>query len=171
MGKKVEVTAVVPFGDHEDTVGSACRRIGSYLASCELSYELIAVEENSCDSSRFVLSVLASSMPQLRVTSAKPGRRLSVAAKMATGRVLWYLSHSAALESELSDFWPAYEVLAADKADVTTGDSFSLFRRVAAKDLLTGTNRWNAKGFERRLRSSGLRVRTLEVDAGLKNLG
>ena len=76
MLQPVDVSVVLPFGDDEDVIGTAVRRVASHLREHGLSFELIAVDEDSGDNSHAVLALLRSDFGELRIShAAGRGRR------------------------------------------------------------------------------------------------
>lgn len=86
---RFDVSVILPFGDDEETVGIAVKRVAEHLRSLDLAFELIAVDEDSGDNSHAVLALLRAEVPELRVTHAPGrGRGVDVGAARAQGTVL-----------------------------------------------------------------------------------
>lgn len=79
---RFDVSVILPFGDDEEAVGIAVRRIAQYVRALGLSFELLAVDEDSGDNSHAVLALLRAEVPEVRVTHA-PGRGRGVDAGVA----------------------------------------------------------------------------------------
>ena len=86
---RFDVSVILPFGDDEEAVGIAVRRTAEHLRSLGLSFEILAIDEDSGDNSHAVLALLRAEVPELRVTHA-PGRGkgVDVGASRAQGTLL-----------------------------------------------------------------------------------
>jgi hypothetical protein len=88
-GARFDVSVVMPFGDDEEAVGLAVRRTAEYLRQLGVSFELLAVDEDSGDNSHAVLALLRADVPELRVTHAPArGRGVDAGAARAQGTLL-----------------------------------------------------------------------------------
>lgn len=88
-GARYDVSVILPFGDDEEFVGIAVRRTAEHLRGLGLTFEIIAVDEDSADNSHAVLALLRSEVPELRVTHASArGRGIDVGAGRAQGTLL-----------------------------------------------------------------------------------
>src|SRR4051794_14918637 len=86
---RFDVSVILPFGDDEEAVGIAVRRIAEYVRALGLSFELLAVDEDSGDNSHAVLALLRADVPELRVTHASGrGRGVDSGAARAQGTLL-----------------------------------------------------------------------------------
>ncbi|HET9620870.1 MAG TPA: hypothetical protein VFP84_05875 [Kofleriaceae bacterium] len=86
---RFDVSVVLPFGDDEETVGIAVKRTAEHLRRLELSFEILAIDEDSGDNSHAVLALLRAEVPELRVTHAPGrGRGVDVGAARAQGTLL-----------------------------------------------------------------------------------
>jgi hypothetical protein len=88
-GPRFDVSVILPFGDDEEAVGIAVRRTAEHLRGLGLSFEILAIDEDSGDNSHAVLALLRAEVPELRVTHA-PGRGkgVDVGAARAQGSLL-----------------------------------------------------------------------------------
>ena len=88
-GPRFDVSVILPFGDDEEAVGIAVRRTAEHLRGLGLSFEILAIDEDSGDNSHAVLALLRAEVPELRVTHA-PGRGkgVDVGAARAQGTLL-----------------------------------------------------------------------------------
>jgi hypothetical protein len=86
---RFDVSVILPFGDDEEAVGIAVRRTAEHIRSLGLSFEILAIDEDSGDNSHAVLALLRAEVPELRVTHA-PGRGkgVDVGAARAQGTLL-----------------------------------------------------------------------------------
>ncbi len=88
-GPRFDVSVIMPFGDDEEFVGIAVRRTAEHLRSLSLSFEILAIDEDSGDNSHAVLALLRAEVPELRVTHAPGrGRGVDVGAARAQGTLL-----------------------------------------------------------------------------------
>jgi hypothetical protein len=86
---RFDVSVILPFGDDEEFVGVAVRRTAEHLRSLGLSFEILAIDEDSGDNSHAVLALLRAEVPELRVTHAPGrGRGVDVGAARAQGTLL-----------------------------------------------------------------------------------
>jgi hypothetical protein len=86
---RFDVSVILPFGDDEEFVGVAVRRTAEHLRSLGLSFEILAIDEDSGDNSHAVLALLRAEVPELRVTHAPGrGRGVDVGAVRAQGTLL-----------------------------------------------------------------------------------
>lgn len=88
-GPRFDVSVILPFGDDEEFVGIAVRRTAEHLRGLGLSFEILAIDEDSGDNSHAVLALLRGELPELRVTHASArGRGIDVGAGRAQGTLL-----------------------------------------------------------------------------------
>jgi len=88
-GARYDVSVILPFGDDEELVGIAIRRTAEHLRGLQLSFEILAVDEDSADNSHAVLALLRGEVPELRVTHASArGRGIDTGAGRAQGTLL-----------------------------------------------------------------------------------
>jgi glycosyltransferase involved in cell wall biosynthesis len=86
---RYDVSVILPFGDDEEAVGIAVRRTAEHLRGLGLTFEILAIDEDSRDNSHAVLALLRAEVPELRVTHASgPGRGVDVGASRAQGALL-----------------------------------------------------------------------------------
>src|SRR5215510_10429544 len=86
---RYDVSVILPFGDDEEAVGIAVKRTAEYLRGLGLSFEILAIDEDSGDNSHAVLALLRAEVPELRVTHAPGrGRGVDVGAGRAQGTLL-----------------------------------------------------------------------------------
>ena len=96
----LDVSVVMPFGDDEDHIGTACQRLARHLEELGLTFEILAVDEDSGDNCHAILGLLRGGLPELRILSGvAPGRGFAAGAAAARGRVLWLIEPSSALRS------------------------------------------------------------------------
>ncbi len=86
---RFDVSVILPFGDDEESVGIAVKRTAEHLRSLGVSFEILAIDEDSGDNSHAVLALLRAEVPELRVTHASGrGRGVDVGASRAQGTLL-----------------------------------------------------------------------------------
>jgi len=88
-GPRFDISVILPFGDDEEFVGIAVRRTAEHLRGLGLSFEILAIDEDSGDNSHAVLALLRGEVPELRVTHASArGRGIDVGAGRAQGTLI-----------------------------------------------------------------------------------
>src|ERR1041384_3693362 len=86
---RFDVSVILPFGDDEEAVGIAVKRTAHSLRSLGVSFEILAIDEDSGDNSHAVLALLRAQVPELRVTHAPGrGRGVDIGAGRAQGTLL-----------------------------------------------------------------------------------
>jgi hypothetical protein len=86
---RFDVSVILPFGDDEEEVGIAVKRTAEHLRSLAVSFEILAIDEDSGDNSHAVLALLRAQVPELRVTNAPGrGRGVDIGAGRAQGTLL-----------------------------------------------------------------------------------
>ncbi len=166
----LDVSVVLTFTDDEEIIGNAVRRVAEHLRSSGLTFEIVAVDEDSGDNSHAVLALVRSDVPELRVIGA-PGRDrgFAVGARQARARVLWLIDAEQAT-SPLAPFGRAYRIVARGQADAAVVSSrFAVCYRgrcVDAIEPLRGRGDQFHKRLERRLRAQRLEVAVQNVSAG-----
>jgi hypothetical protein len=86
---RFDVSVILPFGDDEEAVGIAVKRTAEHLRGLGVSFEILAIDEDSGDNSHAVLALLRAEVPELRVTHAPGrGRGVDVGAGRAQGTLL-----------------------------------------------------------------------------------
>jgi hypothetical protein len=86
---RFDVSVILPFGDDEEALGIAVKRTAEHLRGLGLSFEILAIDEDSGDNSHAVLALLRAEVPELRVTHAPGrGRGVDVGALRAQGTLL-----------------------------------------------------------------------------------
>ncbi len=161
--KQYDVSVIVPFRDHEEIIGTVIRKLSKYLREQELSFEIVAVDDDSCDNSQAVLALVRADHPELKVLHA-PSRGLGFerGTREARGDIVWLIKPDAANHS-LAAFERAYErVTSGDCDSVRLDRQFTVARRnrsLAAIDGLRGLRagfpRLLARARSRRERDTG----------------
>jgi hypothetical protein len=137
MQQPLEVSVVLPFADDEDVIGTAVRRVANHLREYGVSFEIIAVDEDSGDNSHAVLALLRKDLAELRIASAPGrGRGFAKGAQRARGHVLWLVEPRAAL-APLAPFGRAYRRVCRGEHDlVVAGARFALCHRTHCLSVL-----------------------------------
>jgi len=159
---RFDVSVILPFGDDEEAVGIAVRRTAEHIRSLGLSFEILAIDEDSGDNSHAVLALLRAEVPELRVTHA-PGRGkgVDVGAARAQGTLLIVATPDVASAS-LDGVGEACRRLIAGEGDAEVALArFTVAHRVRALVAFRGA-RLIGPAMHRRL-AKRLQVRNLSV--------
>src|SRR3954469_4656428 len=159
---RFDVSVILPFGDDEEAVGIAVARTATYLRALGLSFEVLAIDEDSGDNSHAVLALLRSEVPELRVTHAPGrGRGVDVGASRAQGTLLLVTTPDVASAS-LDGAGEACRRLLAGEADAEVAiTKYTVAHRVRALVAFRGA-RLLGPAMHRRL-AKRLQVRNLAV--------
>jgi hypothetical protein len=162
----LELSAVIPFSDDEDVIGTAVRRTAAHLRELGLSFEILAIDEGCRDNSHAVLGLLRADIPELRIGATQlRGRGVVAGASQARGRVLWLLDPQAAL-APMAPLGRAYRRVARNELDVVVVDQrFAVSHRTRAMSAVEGLRTGNGlhRRLVRRSRARKLRVETYSV--------
>jgi hypothetical protein len=136
---RFDVSVILPFGDDEEAVGIAVKRTAEHLRSLGVSFEVLAIDEDSRDNSHAVLALLRAQVPELRVTHAPgPGRGVDVGAGRAQGTLLLVATPDVASASLDGAGDACRRLLAGDgDAEVALG-RFSVAHRIRAMAAFRG---------------------------------
>jgi hypothetical protein len=159
---RFDVSVILPFGDDEEAVGIAVRHTAEHLRGLALSFEILAIDEDSGDNSHAVLALLRAEVPELRVTHAPGrGRGVDVGASRAQGSLLLVATPDVASAS-LDGAGDACRRLLAgdDDAEVALG-RYTVAHRVRAFSAFRGA-RLVGVAMHRRL-AKRLQVQNLSV--------
>jgi intracellular sulfur oxidation DsrE/DsrF family protein len=89
----IEISVVVAVGSDEEKVGHQIRSVASHLRRLGKSFEIVVVNDGSGDNSLSIATLLASSIPELRVLSRNvAGRAFLRGTSEARGAVVVLLS-------------------------------------------------------------------------------
>lgn len=147
----VDVSVVMPFGDDEDVIGTACQRLARHLDELGLSHEILAIDEDSGDNCHAILGLVRGDLPQLRIISdVAAGRGFAAGAAIARGRILWLIEPAAAMRS-LAAYGRAHNRVTRGELDLAVvRGCFAVAKRAR---LLTALDGAPGRGslFERRL--------------------
>jgi hypothetical protein len=159
---RFDVSVILPFGDDEEAVGIAVRRTAEHLRGLALSFEILAIDEDSGDNSHAVLALLRAEIPELRVTHASGrGRGVDVGAARAQGALLLVSTPDVASAS-LDGAGDACRRLLAGEGDAEVALArFTIAHRIRALPAFRGARLLGA-AMHRRL-AKRLQVRNLSV--------
>jgi hypothetical protein len=159
---RLHVSVILPFGDDEEFVGIAVRRTAEHLRGLGLSFEILAIDEDSGDNSHAVLALLRAEVPELRVTHAPGrGRGVDVGASRAQGTLI-VVSTPDVASASLDGIGDACRRLLAGEGDAEVAlGRYSVAHRVRALVAFRGA-RLVGVAMHRRL-AKRLQVRNLTV--------
>ncbi len=162
MSARYEISVIVPFGDDEDSIGTAVQRLAEHLRPLAMPFEILAVDEDSGDNSHAVLALMRAQVPELRVVHAPGrGRGADAGAGRAQGRMLWIIDPDIAMGS-LAPATAAFAQVGAGQVDaVIVHDHYVIANRLRALPALAGLrgNRdARRKRLARRMAARGLRL-------------
>ncbi len=161
-----DVSVIIPFTDAEERVGAAGRRVAEHLRALGLSFEILAVDENSGDNSVPLLALMRTSIPELRLLAAAPGEGFAAGGRVARGRALWLLDVERA-DAPLASFTWAYGRVRDGAADaVVVPSRWVVCRRTRVwrtLEAVRGRGATHERRFLRRARLGRLRVETPPV--------
>ena len=157
-----DVSVIVPFRDDEDLIGTVVNRLATHLRSLHVTFEILAIDEDSGDNSHAVLALLRTHFPELRVNQALgPGRGFDAGIRRAQGRTLWLIQPTQAM-APLSPFTRALGQVARGQLDaVIVRQRFVVAHRLRTLDLfdgLKGAGLPFQRRFARRATVAGLRI-------------
>jgi len=148
---RFDVSVILPFGDDEEAVGIAVKRTAEHLRGLGLSFEILAIDEDSGDNSHAVLALLRAEVPELRVTHAPGrGRGVDVGAARAQGTLL-LISTPDVASASLDGAGDACRRLLAGEGDAEVAlDRYTVAHRIRAMSAFRGA-RLIAAAMHRRL--------------------
>lgn len=137
---RFDVSVILPFGDDEEAVGIAVKRTAEHLRSLGMSFEILAIDEDSGDNSHAVLALLRAEVPELRVTHAPGrGRGIDVGAGRAQGTLLLIATPEVASASLDGAGDACRRLLAGDGDAEVALARFTVAHRVRAMAAFRGT--------------------------------
>ena len=159
---RFDVSVILPFGDDEEAVGIAVKRTAEHLRGLGVSFEILAIDEDSGDNSHAVLALLRAEVPEVRVTHAPGrGRGVDVGAARAQGTLLLVSSPDVASAS-LDGAGDAVRRLLASEGDAEVALArYTVAHRIRAMASFRGARLFGA-GMHRRLLKR-LQLRGLSV--------
>ena len=161
-GARFDVSVILPFGDDEDLIGAAIRHLATHLRELGLSFEILAIDEDSGDNSHAVLALLRAQVPELRVSHAPGrGRGFDTGISRAQGHVVWLIEPALAAQP-LGGFAGAFEHVRGDTCDAAVvRGRFTVAHRTRAMTIvagLRGTGDVYYRRLAKRLAAKGLRL-------------
>jgi hypothetical protein len=163
-----DVSVIIPFTDAEDRVGAASRRVADHLRALGLSFEVLAVDEDSGDNSVPLLALMRTTVPELRLLAAAPREGFAAGGRVARGRALWLIDVEHA-DAPLGSFTWAYGRVRDGAADaVVVPSRWLVCRRTRvwrAIEAVRGRGAVHERRFVRRARLGRLRIETSPVAA------
>ncbi|HEY0193288.1 MAG TPA: hypothetical protein VGC42_19355 [Kofleriaceae bacterium] len=169
---RYDVSVILPFGDDEETVGVAIKRTAEHLRLLEVSFEILAIDEDSGDNSHAVLALLRGEVPELRVTHASGrGRGVDVGAARAQGTLL-LISTPDVASGSLDGAGEAIRALLAGNGDgeVALG-RYTVAHRIRGMVAFRGARLLGAamhRRLAKRLQMRNLSIRVLGPTGGAK---
>lgn len=159
---RYDVSVILPFGDDEEAVGIAVKHTAEHLRGLGVSFEILAIDEDSGDNSHAVLALLRAEVPELRVTHAPGrGRGVDIGVARAQGTLL-LISTPDVASGTLDGAGDACRRLLAGEGDAEVAlGRFTIARRIRALSAFHGT-RLLAAAMHRRL-AKRLQDRNLAV--------
>ncbi len=159
---RFDVSVILPFGDDEEALGIAVKRTAEYLRNLGVSFELLAIDEDSGDNSHAVLALLRAEVPEVRVTHASGrGRGVDAGAGRAQGTLLLVTTPDVAA-AELDGVGDAIRRLLANQGDAEVAlGRYTIAHRVRALVAFRGARLLGA-AMHRRLQKR-LAVRHLAI--------
>jgi hypothetical protein len=160
---RFDVSVILPFGDDEEAVGVAVRRTAEHLRGLAVSFEILAIDEDSGDNSHAVLALLRGEVPELRVTHAPGrGRGVEVGASRAQGTLILVSTPDVASAS-LDGAGDACRRLLAGEGDAEVAlTRYTVAHRIRAMGVFRGARLVGAamhRRLAKRLQVSNLSVR------------
>jgi glycosyltransferase involved in cell wall biosynthesis len=84
-----ELSVVISVREGEETIGRDVRRIADHLRGAGLAFEILAVNDGCCDNSLAVLQLLATQIPELRLSGGDAtGKAFVRGTAEASGRLV-----------------------------------------------------------------------------------
>lgn len=159
---RLDLSVIVPFGDDEEVIGAAMRQLAAALRASGLTFEIIAVDEDSADNSHAVLALVRPEISELRVIQAPPRTRaVEAGVDRAQGHVLAVLSPPEVSTSNVAGFLAA-AARVHDRVDVEIAlGRYIVAHRVRTLDAFAGVRLRGEpaqRRFGKRLAVRGLRV-------------
>jgi len=155
-----EISVVIAVGDHEDSIGHAIRTVAAHLSRLGRRFEILVVNAGSSDNSLSIASILAASIPELRVLGRDSGGRPFLrGAAEARGDVV--VLYDAGKRLSLAPLAWTLSRLAAGRDAVVLRGRYVVARRLAALPLIvraSGPGLFFEAVFERRAQELGVDV-------------
>lgn len=164
MPEFVDLSVIVPFGDHEDVIGAAVRRVADNLRQQQVSFEILAVDEDSTDNSHAILALLRREVPQLRISAAPAaGRGFAIGSEQARGCALLLIEPRAASSTVAAIGRAVRRVLRRELDMAVVPGRFAVAHRTQCLSALRGQRVADFRRLARRARARGLSVETYQL--------
>lgn len=156
-----EVSVVLAVGNEEDSIGAATRRVITHLRQLNRSFEVVAVNAGSWDTSFKVLQILAADLPELRLVEKDVGTRAFVrGASEARGSMVVFIDAAKVPTSFAPLGWTLSRLANGAEAVVVRG-RFIVARRLPTLPAVArsrGLGDAYERSFEREARDLALEV-------------
>lgn len=157
-----DVSVLLPFRDDEDIVGTACLRLAEHLRNLDLTFELLAIEEDSGDNSHVLLGLLRAKLPELRVLYANNRERgFATGAREARGRSLLLIDANWAQKPLAALARATRRILDGEVDAVFAPERFAVCHRVRTFSAVSSTRGRRLASLRRRIAGGGGRVEVL----------
>jgi len=156
-----EVSVVVAVGNVEDSIGKGLKRVVEHLRGLGRSFEVLAVNEGSWDTSFAVLRLLAGELPELRLLPADVGGRAFLRGTSEARGPEVVLADGANLGTSLAPLGWALSRLSLGKEAIVVRDRWIAARRLPALPAIArARGRWHTfeRAFEREAQDLALEV-------------
>jgi hypothetical protein len=154
------ISVVIAVGDHEDSIGHVIRSAAAHIGRLGLPFEILAVNAGSSDNSFSIASILAGSLPELRVLGRESaGRPFLRGSSEARGEVIVLLD--AGRPASWAPLGWALSRIAAGRDAVVLRGRYVVARRLAALPVIvraSGPGLLFEAVFERRAQELGIDV-------------
>jgi hypothetical protein len=155
-----EISVVLAVGNAEDKVGHQIRRVAGHLRRLGVSFEILAVNDGSSDNSLSIATLLATSVPELRVLSRNvSGRAFLRGTSEARGAAVVLLEASRTVS--FAPLGWALSRLAAGREAVILRGRYIVARRLMTLPVIvraSGPGLFFEAVFERRAQELGIDV-------------
>ncbi|MDB4979589.1 MAG: hypothetical protein JWM82_341 [Myxococcales bacterium] len=155
-----EISVVLAVGNDEDRVGHQIRSFATHLRRLGLAFEIVAVNDGSSDNSLSIATLLAATVPELRVLARNVGGRAFLrGTSEARGAVVVLLSAGRAVS--LAPLAWALSRLAAGREAVILRGRYIVARRLMTLPVIvraSGPGLFFESLFERRAQDLGIDV-------------
>jgi cellulose synthase/poly-beta-1,6-N-acetylglucosamine synthase-like glycosyltransferase len=155
-----EVSVVLAVGNDEETVGHQIRSVAGHLGRLGRSFEILAVNDGSSDNSLSIVTILAASMPEVRVLSRNvTGRAFLRGTSEARGAIVVLLTAGRAVS--FAPLGWALSRLAGGREAVILRGRYIVARRLMVLPVIvraSGPGLFFEAVFERRAQELGIDV-------------
>lgn len=165
----VDLSVIIPFGDHEDIIGAACRRVAEHLRRQEISFEILAVDEDSTDNCHAILALLRREVSELRISAAPGiGQGYAVGSGQARGHALLLIDPRSAMSTVAPVGRAVRRVLRRELDLAVVAGRFAVAHRTQCLGALRGQRVADFARLAKRARSRGLQVETYQLGGSVR---